>query len=48
MKIGDKKQDKVVQFSGNQKKDVLAVFEQLTQDDQEEKLLELERKRLQT
>lgn len=45
MKIGDKKAHKVVKFTGNHKKDVLACFDQLTEQDEESRLLELERKK---
>lgn len=44
MKIGDKRAHKVIEFTGNHKKDVLAVFNQLTDQDEEKKLLELKRK----
>lgn len=45
MKIGDKRPNTVVKFTGDHKKDVLACFDQLTKQDQETALLELERKK---
>lgn len=45
MKIGDKRAHKVVKFTGNQKNDVLACFDQLTEQDDEARLLELELKK---
>lgn len=44
MKLGDKKPDNVVKFTGNIKTDVLSRFDKITADDEEQKLIELERK----
>ena len=44
MKIGGKKEHKAVKFTGNHKADVLAVFDQITEQDEEKRLLELKRK----
>lgn len=45
MKIGDKKQHSVVKFTGDRKKDTLACFENLLEQEQENSLLELEKKK---
>jgi len=45
MKIGDKKEQKVVQFTGIQKLDVLACFDEITDRESERMILELERKK---
>ena len=45
MKIGDKKLHRVVQFTGNYKKDVLSCFDKITEQGEEETVLELERKK---
>ena len=45
MKIGDKKQDKVVEFKGDTKKYTLDCFNKLTEETEEKKLLELQRKK---
>ncbi|HEY7883871.1 MAG TPA: hypothetical protein VIC08_02875 [Cellvibrionaceae bacterium] len=45
MKIGDKKLHTVVKFTGDRKTDTLACFDKITEDRQEQALLELERKK---
>jgi hypothetical protein len=45
MKLGDKKQHKVVKFTGNHRKDVLAVFDHMAEQDEEARLMELHRKK---
>ena len=44
MKIGDKREHSVVKSTGNYKKDVLAAFDRLTEQDEERRLLELKRR----
>lgn len=45
MKIGDKREHKVVKLTGNYKKDVLALFDKMTEQDEEERLLNLEKRK---
>lgn len=45
MKIGDKREQTVVKFTGDYKRDVLACFDDITAQEKETKLLELERKK---
>jgi|GEM_PF-3544975 len=45
MKIGDKRQANVVKFTGDEKKYTLDYFNKLTEDEEERKLIELERKK---
>lgn len=44
MKIGDKKPNNVVSFTGNRKIDVLACFDKLTEDMEEKRILALKEK----
>lgn len=44
MKIGDKKQHRVIVITGNRKNDVLAAWDKMTEEDEERRLLELKRK----
>ena len=45
MKIGDKRVDRIVKFTGDSKKDILACFDKLDEEEKEEKLIELQRKK---
>lgn len=45
MKIGDKRPDNVVNFTGCEKTDILSCFDKLSLQDEEQKLIDLQKKK---